>query len=571
MVNFGDNQKYILKLLQKKKLITGEQIKIAELTSDTELIGIVDAIEKLNIITEENILMVLASDLGMEYVNLGSQQIESEAIGKISYKQAKEYNIMPLRMDFDSVIVATNRPLDLANLDNLSTLIGSPIESVISSSKEISLIIEDLYQGGMKETQDNSSNEIDNKSVENNFLNQLSNDNASMDADDAPIIKMVSSIIIEAYRMKASDIHLEPMEKSFRIRYRIDGVLVEIKNHPKQLQAPVLSRIKLLSNMKLAEKRLPQDGKIQVSIQKKSIDIRVSTLPGTYGESVVLRILDKSGLKLGLASLGFLSDTEKGWNKLISFTNGVILITGPTGSGKTTTLYSCLNSLNTSECKIITVEDPIEYQLGGINQVQVREDIDLTFSSVLRACLRQAPNIIMVGEIRDHETAQIAMNAAFTGHLVFSTLHTNDAPGAITRLIDQGIEPFLVSSAIRGILAQRLVRAICTECKEAYTPNQEVIKILNIKKSQKVPDLYKGKGCLHCNGTGYKGRFGIFELLVMTPDIQELIYEKKSSAEIRDLAIQNGMRTLRDDAILKVLNGSTTVEELLRVTKIGEI
>jgi general secretion pathway protein E/type IV pilus assembly protein PilB len=322
--------------------------------------------------------------------------------------------------------------------------------------------------------------------------------------------------------------------------------------------------------MKLSERRLPQDGKIKLNIRNRQIDIRVSTLPSTYGESVVMRILDKSELSLGLARLGFLSDTEKIWRGLISAANGVILITGPTGSGKTTTLYSCLNALNTPGRKIITVEDPIEYQLSGINQVQVREDIHLTFSRVLRACLRQAPNIIMVGEIRDSETARIAMNAAFTGHLVFSTLHTNDASGGVTRLIDQGIEPFLVASAVRGILAQRLVRNICPECRVHYRPTDEEMEVLGIRKSEKTPKLSRGQGCVNCNGSGYKGRCGIFELLQLTPDIQDLVYQKKSSAEIRDLAIRNGMRTLREDAVVKVLNGTTTMDELLRVTKIGE-
>ncbi len=585
-MDFGENQIYIGNVLIRQKLIAKEDLDKARQFSDKHknAMGPVDALVKLEILTEEKVLKSLAIDLGMAFVDLTKETIAPEMLEKITAEQAKQYHIFPLCMDFDQLVVATHKPLELEHLDNLRLVLGLSLETVVATEKDIRTAIEKYYSASNvspdnanKPPHDKGTEDID---VEQALINYLDkNKTADANTDDlkdidAPVIRLVSSMITEAFRLRASDIHFEPQEKYFRVRYRIDGVLVEMKRHPKQLQASITSRIKLLAEMKLAEKRLPQDGKIKIKIKNFDIDIRTSTLPGVYGESVVMRILDKRTLSVGIHNLGFLTDTEKAWNELITFPNGVILITGPTGSGKTTTLYSCLHVLNIPGRKIITVEDPVEYQLTGINQVQVREEVGLTFSSVLRACLRQAPNIIMVGEIRDGETAKIAMNAAFTGHLVFSTLHTNDAPGAITRLVDQGIQPFLVASAVRAVLAQRLVRKICKECKYTYPALPEEMKILGIwdqQGSQKTPPiLTKGKGCPQCNGTGYKGRMGIFELMLMGPEIQQMVYDLKSSVEIRELAIQKGMRTLKEDGVLKVLNGSTTVDELVRVTKIGE-
>ena len=573
MVFFGDNQEYISNLIVRKKKISPEDLDNAKRNAAKKSIGIIDSVVELNLLSEEAVLKELASDLGMEFLATTKFKVDPKALEKITYKQAKDLHIMPLKIEFNTIHVATSRPLDLVIFDNLRHLLNMEIDTVVATQTEIDQAIESYYKGAeaIQKTSDEKEKAAQHDEVESALLNFLdTKTEKSLGNDDAPIIRLVSNMITEAFRLRASDIHLEGLEKAYRVRYRIDGVLVEIKKHPKQLQNPISSRVKLLADMKLSERRLPQDGKIKIVIKNKPIDIRVSTLPGTNGESIVMRILDKSSLNLGLPTLGFLADTEKIWNSLIALSNGVILITGPTGSGKTTTLYSCLNALNTPGRKIITVEDPIEYQLSGINQVQVREEIGLTFSSVLRACLRQAPNIIMVGEIRDSETARIAMNAAFTGHLVFSTLHTNDAPGAITRLIDQNIEPFLVASAVRGILAQRLVRKICPECKTPYKASEQELEALRLGRDKAGQILYKGMGCVNCNFTGYKGRSGIFELMVMLPNIQDLVYQIRSSAEIREMAIQNGMRTLREDGILKVLNGSTTVEELLRVTKIGE-
>ncbi len=434
-MSFGENQEFIINILRKRKFLTPAVAESSKKNAIKKNIGPVDWLVETGLFSEDAVLMELASALGMEFIAISKQPIDSKAVEKITRQQALDFAIMPYKMEFNTLIVATCRPHDLHHLDTLRHILNINLDCVISSFREIKAAIENTYDKldpghaalAMKESGVHDSHaQVAGADVEKALMNFMDNkDDKNLTAEDAPVIRLVSGMIHEAFRLRASDIHLEPMEKYYRVRYRIDGVLVEVKRHPKQLQNPMSSRVKLLADMKLSERRLAQDGKITINLNNKAIDIRVSSLPGTWGESIVMRILDKSSLKLGLPNLGFLSDTEKIWDGLIKLSNGVILITGPTGSGKTTTLYSCLNALNVPGRKIITVEDPIEYQLSGINQVQVREEINLTFSSVLRACLRQAPNIIMVGEIRDSETARIAMNAAFTGHLVFSTLHTN--------------------------------------------------------------------------------------------------------------------------------------------------
>jgi len=373
---------------------------------------------------------------------------------------------------------------------------------------------------------------------------------------------------MEAYRNRASDIHIEPLEKRLRVRYRIDGMLHEVDNPPKRLQPAIISRIKIMANMSIAEKRIPQDGRIQIPVMGRTLDLRVSSLPTNHGESIVMRILDKSTLMLGLADLGFFSDDQQKMEKLISLPDGIFLVTGPTGSGKTTTLYACLNSINKPDRKIITVEDPVEYQLTGINQVQVNADINLTFASALRSILRQAPNIIMIGEIRDLETANIAVQASLTGHLVFSTLHTNDAPSAVTRLIDIGVKPFLVASSCRAIMAQRLVRRVCQKCREPYTPSDYEMEILGLK-SEEVgkATIYRGKGCPDCARTGYRGRTGIYEVFTLDEEVRQLIYERVASNTLRARGRELGMRTLREDGVRKILSGMTTPEEVISITQ----
>jgi type IV pilus assembly protein PilB len=391
-------------------------------------------------------------------------------------------------------------------------------------------------------------------------------DGTSVEAD-APIIKLVNSIIVEAFKMRASDIHLEPLEKRFRVRYRVDGVLQEMNNPPKRLQAALISRLKIQAGMSIAEKRVPQDGRIQMNVVGKSIDLRVSCLPTNHGESIVMRILDKTGLKLGLAELGFLSDDQQTFERLIGLPDGILLVTGPTGSGKTTTLYSCLNYINRPDRKIITVEDPVEYVLAGINQVQVSDIVGLTFAVALRSMLRQAPNVVMLGEIRDIETASIAINASLTGHLVFSTLHTNDAPGAVTRLIDIGVKPFLVASSTRAMMAQRLVRKICKKCGQPHIPSDSEFRTLGIDpRTVGEVNCKKGKGCNECNKGGYRGRFGIFEIFLVDDEVRKLINDRVPTTVLRARAREMGMRTLREDGARKVLSGMTTTEEVIRAT-----
>lgn len=392
------------------------------------------------------------------------------------------------------------------------------------------------------------------------------------DETDAPIIRMVSMLLIEAHRLGASDIHLEPLDKKFRVRFRIDGVLQEMQAPPKRLQSAIISRLKIMTgSMSIAEKRLPQDGRIQVKIKKKPIDLRVSTIPTNHGESVVMRVLDKSSLILGLPELGFFSDDQETFERLIKLPDGILLVTGPTGSGKTTTLYACLHYINKPDRKIITVEEPIEYQMNGINQVQVNPEIGMTFPAALRSILRQAPNVIMIGEIRDLETANIATAASLTGHLVFSTLHTNDAPSAVARLVDIGVQPFLVASSIRAIMAQRLVRRLCSNCKEPAELSETELRALRIEPGQvREAQVMKPVGCEQCRKTGYRGRLGIFEIFVIDDEVRHMINKRSSTLMLRQRARELGMRTLREDGVRKILGGVTSAEEVISTT-IGDV
>jgi general secretion pathway protein E/type IV pilus assembly protein PilB len=397
-------------------------------------------------------------------------------------------------------------------------------------------------------------------------IGKLEDDGVEVEAD-APLIRLVNQIIVDAFKLRASDIHLEPLEKRFRLRYRIDGVMQEMKAPPKRLQAAIIARLKIQSNMVISEHRIPQDGRIQTKVGAKLIDLRVSCLPTNHGESIVMRILDKEGLKLGLPELGFFTDDQQTFERIIALPDGILLVTGPTGSGKTTTLYSCLHYINRPDKKIITVEDPVEYILAGINQVQVSEQVGLTFAAALRAILRQAPNVVMIGEIRDLETASIAINASLTGHLVFSTLHTNDAPGAVARLIDIGVKPFLVASSTRCLMAQRLVRKICKKCAQPYTPNESELHALGLTPDMlKNATVMKGRGCANCTNTGNRGRFGVFEIFVIDDEARKLIYDRAPTSVLRARAREMGMRTLREDGVRKILAGLTTPEEVIRST-----
>jgi general secretion pathway protein E/type IV pilus assembly protein PilB len=446
-------------------------------------------------------------------------------------------------------------------VDSLHYVLNRDVDAVIAPRLEVKAAVDKLYPADFENIFDKDDPNVD--------ISEKTKAEVTSDAkdSDAPIIRLVSLIITEAVKMRASDIHLEPMERTFRVRYRVDGALREMDSPNKRLQAAILSRVKIMSNMKISEKRIPQDGRIQIKVQGRDLDLRVSSVPTNHGESIVMRILDKTNLSLGLPQLGFLSDDQNKFERLISLPDGVLLVTGPTGSGKTTTLYACLGQINLPDRKIITVEDPVEYVMSGINQVGVNRDVGLDFTSALRSILRQAPNIVMIGEIRDHETADIAMEAALTGHLVFSTLHTNDAPSAVTRLLDIGVKPFLVASALRAAMAQRLVRAICTHCKAEYTPSEREIKMLGVLgKTVSASKMYKGAGCPNCTNTGYKGRKGIFEIFMVDDTIQRLIFDHAPATSLRARAREMGMRTLREDGILKIASGMTSLEEVLRAT-----
>lgn len=511
----------------------------------------------------------LAEEFEIELAAIKVVRPTEETLRKVGRELCLKHTVFPL--DYNGrrdLTLAIADPLDTDAIDGLSRLLKVDIKTLLATPADIREAIELHYAPGHGGTDDEDSARFlaaaDPGGVQ---LNIPTGNESGTKEEDAPIIRYVNMVITEAIKRRASDIHMEPLEKRFRVRYRIDGVLQEVENPPKRLQASIVSRMKLMAEVSLAEKRIPQDGRIQVKANGKDIDLRVSVLPTVYGESIVLRILDKEGLRLGLPELGFFADDQSTFLSLITGADGIFLVTGPTGSGKSTTLYGALNHINQPDRKIITVEDPVEYQMFGINQVQVRREIGMTFSAALRAMLRQAPNIIMIGEIRDLETAEIAVNASLTGHMVFSTLHTNDAPGAVTRLVDIGVKPFLVSASLRGVLAQRLVRRICANCAEPYAPSvKELASIGMTERDRAGTEFKKGAGCMKCGGSGYKGRRGIFEIFVMNEEMQELVYRGSSLVEIRHKARELGMRTMREDGIRKAAAGMTSIEEVVSAT-----
>ena len=560
------NDDYVLELITEHGLVTEDQTLAARDTSRKEGGSIVDALVSDGLVPEHDVLKILAEQFGMEVVSLDGIDLPAEVRDALPVEVARRYKVVPVHLNDGALTVALSDPLDFDSLDSMRYVLKRHVEGVVASRDEIKAALDRYYPS-----------ESDVESMLSQFtdgtvdVTMTSADSTSMaeasTESDAPIIKLVHLIILEAYRNRASDIHLEPMERRFRVRYRIDGVLHEVDSPPKRLQSAIVSRVKIMSAMKISEKRVPQDGRIQVNIMGRELDLRVSTVPTNHGESVVMRILDKQNLALGLPKLGFFADDQQTFERLLGMSDGIILVTGPTGSGKTTTLYACLQEINRPDRKIITVEDPVEYQMSGINQVQVRTDIDFTFSSALRSILRQAPNIIMIGEIRDVETASIATEASLTGHLVFSTLHTNDAPSAVTRLLDIGVKPFLVASSLRAVMAQRLVRCVCENCKEEYEPSEGELRLLGTAADQmSAVTLYKGRGCKKCALTGYTGRKGLFEIFLVTDEIQRMIFEKVPAMELRVRAREQGMRTLREDGLRKVVAGVTTLDEVFRVT-----
>ncbi|MCK4648250.1 type II secretion system ATPase GspE [bacterium] len=553
------------RILTSSKILTQDQLNTALEEQRKEKGKLEKVIVRLKLATMDQILDLIAAQLGMERVKLEDYKFTEEVLKAISARTAHLYRVLPLKKTKKTLTLAMADPFDIRSLDDLSLLLDCKVKGVVASEDEVMKAIERHYglvEESVEEMVAGLGGELEVIHEEGGAeeLGEI--------ADEAPIIKLVSLIILQALKERASDIHLEPFEKTFKIRYRIDGVLHEKTPPPKRFQAPMLSRIKIMAGMNIAERRLPQDGRIMLKMLGRDIDLRVSAFPSLFGESIVMRILDKSSVMFGLGEMGFLSDQEELFDSLIKRPNGIMLVTGPTGSGKTTTLYAALNKVNTTDVKLITVEDPVEYHISGINQTQVKSHIGLTFAKCLRSILRQAPNIIMIGEIRDVETAEIAIRASLTGHLVFSTLHTNDAPSAVTRLMDMGVKPFLVASSVAGVMAQRLVRTICPECREAYEPSTKDLTILGKKKEDlQEGKLYRGKGCMTCAHTGYRGRTGIFEIMPITDRIRDLILEKAPATVVKTRAREEGMRTMREDGFLKVAMGQTTIDEVLRVTQ----
>jgi len=573
----AEKDDYLIDILVDLGYVTPD--KVAELRTEAQSagVGVVDLMLANKVVNQAAVTQAKAAHFGAEVVNLAEIKIPDDVIATVPRHIARKYRVVPVFRHDGSLTVALADPSDLDTIDSLNHLLRLDISLQVASEADIEAALSKYYAergggGGGVRMADPALADTIKELTEDHVEVQLGGleDGGTVEAD-APLIKLVNSIIIDAFKLRASDIHLEPLAKVFRLRYRIDGMLHEMKAPPKRLQAAIVSRLKIQSNMSISEHRIPQDGRIQTNVGNKLIDLRVSCLPTNHGESIVMRILDKEGLRLGLPELGFFTDDQQTFERLIGLPDGIILVTGPTGSGKTTTLYSCLHFINRPDRKIITVEDPVEYILAGINQVQVNETVGLSFSTALRSILRQAPNVIMIGEIRDMETATIAINASLTGHLVFSTLHTNDAPSAVTRLIDIGVKPFLVASSTRGLMAQRLVRKVCKQCAAPYVPTEDEMRqlSLNVSNSQGA-SFMRGKGCANCSNTGYRGRFGIFEIFVIDDDARKLIYEKVSSSVLRNRAREMGMRTLREDGIRKVLAGLTTPDEVIRAT-VGDV
>ena len=568
----AEKDDYLTDMLVDLGFVTADDMARFRSEAQAAGVGVVDLMLANKAIRAADVTQAKAAHFGAEVVNLNDLRIEDDVIATIPRHIAKKYRVVPVFKHGNNLTVALADPSDLDTIDSLGHLLRAEIDLRVASEADIESALNKYYGADKKGVEDSRFKDVIQELTEDHVEAALpgSDDGVVIEAD-APLIKLVNQMIVDAFKMRASDIHLEPLSKAFRLRYRIDGMLHEMKAPPKRLQAAIIARLKIQSNMSIAEHRIPQDGRIQSQVGNKLIDLRVSCLPTSHGESIVMRILDKEGLRLGLAELGFFTDDQQTFEKLIGLPDGILLVTGPTGSGKTTTLYSCLHFINRPDRKIITVEDPVEYILAGINQVQVNETVGLTFAMALRSILRQAPNVIMIGEIRDLETATIAINASLTGHLVFSTLHTNDAPSAVTRLIDIGVKPFLVASSTRALMAQRLVRKVCRKCTAPHQPSEAELRSLNLDvNSLQNANFVLGKGCADCSQTGFRGRMGIFEIFVIDDEARKLIYEKVSSSVLRSRAREMGMRTLREDGVRKVMGGLTTAEEVIRAT-VGDV
>lgn len=565
----GYNRKKFYTLLLDRKLINQEDLDKAIEEQKNSCDSLEKVLVDLGLLSEENACKVLSDYLNLPFLP-ASEYPETPLLGiDFPPKFLKQNKFFPLEIKDNTLSIAMVNPLDFSTIDEIVLFTNRKVKVYISKITDVLAAI-DKYYGGGSSTMD----QIIGGMGEDEMQLVASSEDEDIDqlrdmASEAPIIKLVNLVITRAIEDEASDIHIEPFEDKVLIRLRVDGVLHDIESPPKRIQAAITSRVKIMANLNIAERRLPQDGRVRLRVAGKKIDLRVSTVPTLYGESVVMRVLDRSSILLDLQELGFPEDKLHQFEGMIQKTHGIVLVTGPTGSGKTTTLYSALDKINSPDKKIITVEDPVEYQLSGVNQIQVASKIGLTFASGLRSIVRQDPDIMMIGEVRDFETAEIAIQSALTGHLVFSTLHTNDAPGAITRLLDMGVEGYLVASCLEGVLAQRLIRTICKNCKQPVIPEKKAMDRMNMTQKDRFL-VYRGKGCKECKNTGYKGRTGIYELMVINEQIRSLIIEKTGSNVIRQKAIQGGLKTLREDGWEKVKKGITTIEEVLRVTEEDE-
>jgi len=593
--------------LVERKLITEEQLDEAIRKQQTTMkhrkLG--EILVRLGYISKSHIADALSQQLDIPIVSLNEMEIPERVRSLVDGNIATLYRIVPIEEDGNALVVATADPTNVNNLDNLSRLLDRPIMPRLTTPEEISRALARYYgltentvetmlstvssastmstlstMSSMSSLSSASSGSLDSLSASEISMSSVSMDALDFDGDvpglqsdvddedgDSPVVRYVHNIILEAFRLRASDIHVEPGKLDVKVRYRIDGVLHQMPTPPKRAQAAIISRLKLMAGMDISERRVPQDGRIKLNIAGKMVDLRVSALPAVHGESIVMRILDKSGLMLGLGQLGFSERDQKTWQRLLEVATGVVLVTGPTGSGKTTTLYASLHNLNKPDVKLITVEDPVEYQLNGINQVQINHDIGWDFSRALRSIFRQDPDTVMVGEIRDLETAEIAIKAALTGHLVFSTLHTNDTSSSFIRLVDIGLKPFLVASGVRAILAQRLLRTICTACKQPMTPDPKELVRLCLKVESEGLQLFHGEGCENCNHTGFQGRIGAYELLLTSDTIRTMLMQSAPADALRMQARREGMISMREDAWQKALNGITTIEEVNKRTR----
>ncbi|MGC8900088.1 MAG: type II secretion system ATPase GspE [bacterium] len=550
-------------------IITPEQLEEA-LTYQKEKGGRLGEllVTRFKFITDVDLVKALAEQFDIEYIpNLTGMKLDVELIQKFPKTFSRRFGIIPIDKINGFVRLGITDPTNIEAINDAEHFLGMPVIPVLVTQRDVMNAV-NIYYDRIDVSTEEMVDELEEANLDH-VAQELSEPEDLLDAtDEAPIIRLINSLLFEAVKKRASDIHIEPFEKELSVRYRIDGILYEIIKPPKRFQSSIISRVKVMAGMNIAEKRLPQDGRIRIKIAGKDIDIRTSVIPTSFGERVVMRLLDRSSVLIGLDNIGLSDEKLKLVKQLIRRSNGIILVTGPTGSGKTTTLYSVLSVLNSPEVNILTIEDPVEYQIKGIGQIQVNPKIDLTFANGLRSILRQDPDIVLVGEIRDRETAEIAVQASLTGHLVFSTLHTNDSAGGITRLIDMGIEPFLVSSSVVAIIAQRLVRTICPVCKTPYTPTEEELMEIGITRDQlKGNVLYKGNGCVNCVNTGYKGRTGIYEILIIDDEIRSMITRGVDSTMIKHAAMKKGMTTLKEDGIKKVINGITTIKEVLRVTQ----